>query len=242
MRVTLFATCLADHLDPGAVAAARWLLERLGVEVVVPRGQTCCGQPAHNAGYPAEAERMGRVTLEALGSDSAIVIPSGSCAAMCVHSWPAILPGRDIPPVYELTQFIVDVLGVTKLGEGLRGRRVGLHHGCHALRQLGVGGQAAGLLEAAGAVVVDWPAEGECCGFGGTFSVSMPEVSLAMTDRKLDTLPPVDLLTSSDPGCLMQLGGRAAFRGMELPVRHIAHLLREAAGGDPSQGGRGTDA
>lgn len=132
---------------------------------------------------------------------------------------------------FELTEYIVDRLQVTELGRGLQHRRVALHHGCHALRELGVRSQPVTLLRAAGAELVAWPASKECCGFGGTFAVKMGHVSAAMADRKLDTLPPCDVLTSGDAGCLMQLGGRARRRGSDVSVRHVASLLREAVHG-----------
>ena len=131
---------------------------------------------------------------------------------------------------FELSQFLVGVLGVDAVGTGLTGTRVGYHHGCHALRELGVDREPTRLLEAAGAEVVPWEADRECCGFGGLFSTKMPEVSAAMADRKLDTLPPVDVVTSSDGGCRLQLGGRAGKRSVATPFRHIAPLLWEGVG------------
>lgn len=239
MRVSLFVTCLGDHLFADAVADAVRLLRRLGVEVDVPSGQTCCGQPAHNAGYADEARRVARHTVSALEGTEAVVSPSGSCAAMLRHVYPEILSGGPAEEkartlaarTYELSEFIVRRLGVTELGTGLRGRRVAYHHGCHALRQLGVREEPLRLLEGAGADVVNWPAAEECCGFGGTFSVKLPHVSAGMADRKLDTLPDIDLLTSADPGCLLQLGGRADHRGGGVTVRHLATVLLEATHG-----------
>lgn len=135
----------------------------------------------------------------------------------------------DGPQVFELAQFVVDVLGRDRLGTGLRGLRVAYHHGCHALRALGVRTQPIQLLETAGAVVVPWEADTECCGFGGLFSAKFPEVSTAMADRKLDTLPDVDVLTSADGGCLLQLSGRLADRGGDTPVVLLPSLLWRAA-------------
>ena len=158
------------------------------------------------------------------------------------------------PPVYELAEYVVDVLGVTELGSGLRGLRVAYHHGCHALRELGERAQPLRLLADAGAEVVSWEAAEECCGFGGLFAVKLPWVSAAMADRKLDTLPDVDVLTSADGGCLMQLGGRGRARDAVGPradgaqeqrrenaapkVVHLASLLWSArgAGRAPSAG------
>ncbi len=123
------------------------------------------------------------------------------------------------------------VLGVERLGSGLAGTTLAYHHGCHALRELGLADEAPVLLRAAGATVVDWEADRECCGFGGLFAVKLPEVSAAMADRKLDTLPPVDVLVSADGGCLLQLGGRIARRGGGPPVLHLASALWRARAG-----------
>lgn len=134
---------------------------------------------------------------------------------------------------WELCEFIVRVLGRSELGTGLRGRNVAWHHGCHALRELHVREEPLLLLRNAGATLIDWEAAEECCGFGGLFSVKMPEVSAAMADRKLDTLAGAmpDVVTSTDAGCLMQLRSRAQRRGIGTPFRHVAHLLVEAANG-----------
>ena len=123
----------------------------------------------------------------------------------------------------------LEPLGVTSVGRGLEGRTIAYHHGCHALRELRVHDEPLRLLEGAGARVVPWEAAEECCGFGGLFSVKLPVVSAGMADRKLDTLPAVDFLTSADGGCLMQLSTRAARRGLRLSFRHLASVLKEAA-------------
>ncbi len=233
MRVAFFATCLVDRLFADAGADAVRLLRKLGVEVYYPTGQTCCGQPALNAGYVDEARRMARHTVSVFRGSDYVVLPSGSCAEMLRTHYPELLDdpaARDLAArTYELSEFIVKVLGVTSLGRGLEGRRVAYHHGCHALRELRVHDEPLELLERAGARLLPWEAAEECCGFGGLFSVKLPVVSAAMADRKLDTLPDVDFLTSADGGCLMQLSTRAARRGLRLPCRHLASVLWEAA-------------
>lgn len=234
MRVALFATCLADRLFADACADAVRLLRKLGVDVEVPKAQTCCGQPALNAGHVNEARRMARHTASVFSDAQYVVLPSGSCAGMMRKHFPELLGEDDgvralAERTYELAQFVVQVLGVTDLGRGLAGRRLAYHHGCHALRELGVRGEPLTLLERAGADVVPWEAAEECCGFGGLFSVKLPVVSSGMADRKLDTLPSVDLVTSADGGCLMQMSGRAAHRGVDVPFRHLASVLWEAA-------------
>jgi len=252
MRVCFFATCLVDRLLPDAGIAAARLLRTLGADVVVPGDATCCGQPAFNAGYAAEARRIAAHTLRALDREDYVVLPSGSCTAMLRHHWSTLLDNGDATRAraladrtFELAEFIVRVLGVTHIGDGLRGRRIAWHHGCHALRELRVRDEPLLLLRNAGASIVDWEASEECCGFGGLFAVKLPEVSAAMADRKLDTLvqidsgkshvtsaaTTVDVLSSADGGCLLQMAGRMHHRGIGIPVRHIAHLLEEAARG-----------
>ena len=240
VRATLFATCLGDAFFAEACADAARLLRHLGVEVSVAHGATCCGQPAHNAGHRREARRVAARTRDALAGADAVVLPSGSCAGMIRHGWPELLgaDGRDVAErTYELATFVHSVLGVERLGRGLAGRRLAYHHGCHALRVLGSHDEPLTLLRHAGAEVVDWEADRECCGFGGLFSVKFPSVSAAMADRKLDTLPPappVDAVVSADGGCLMQLGTRAAFRGTPtLSFQHLASVLWQATGGSP---------
>lgn len=236
MRVALFITCLADQFYAEAGVAAVKLLRALGVEVDFPEGQTCCGQPAFNAGYWHEARPLAQRTLEVFWEAEYVVLPSGSCASMVKNHYPELLPGsREALELgertYELSQFLVRVLGVERLGEGLKGRKVAYHHGCHALRELGVKEEPLLLLRNAGAELLPWEAEEECCGFGGLFSVKLPEVSLAMADRKLDALPQAEVLTSTDAGCLLHLSGRLGQRGKALRVAPLATLLWEAYAG-----------
>jgi L-lactate dehydrogenase complex protein LldE len=168
-----------------------------------------------------------------------VVLPSGSCAAMARHFAPRLLgeqgdvgapEGGRQPRFWELSEFLVHALGVREVGRGLAGLRVAYHHGCHALRELGLRNEPVALLASAGAELVPWEAAEECCGFGGLFSVKLPEVSAAMTDRKLSTLPVVDVLTSADCGCLMQLAGRMERKGRRIPVAPLASLLWRARG------------
>lgn len=233
VRVALFATCLADRLFAEACADAVRLLRRMGVEVTVPEGQSCCGQPALNAGHMDEARRMARHTVEVFRDAEYVVLPSGSCAGMLRTHFPHILDGSDAQGLaqrtYELSQFIVKVLGVTEVGRGLEGRTLAYHHGCHALRELGVRDEPVTLLAGAGARLAPWEADEECCGFGGLFSVKMPAVSAGMADRKLSTLPAVDAVVSADGGCLMQMSTRARRRGDPTTFRHLASVLWEAA-------------
>jgi L-lactate dehydrogenase complex protein LldE len=240
MRATLFVTCLGDQFFADACADSVELLRSLGVDVDVASGQTCCGQPAYNAGHWREARSMASHTLEVLADVEYVVLPSGSCAAMIRRGYGELfgddggtavaeLSGR----TFELAEFIVRVLGVEVVGRGLAGRRVAYHHGCHALRELGSREEPLALLRNAGAELVAWEEAEECCGFGGLFSAKLPEVSAAMADRKLDTLPDPDIVTSADPGCLLHLSGRAAERRGGPVFRHLASVLLEAANGRP---------
>ena len=234
MRVAFFATCLGDQFFADACADAVRLLRHFDVEVDFPSDQTCCGQPAYNSGHVDEARRMAEHTLRVFDASDYVVLPSGSCAGMIRCFYPEILgTGRAIPlaeRTYELSQFLVNVMEVGALGTGLVGKRVAYHHGCHALRELAVEREPLTLLEGSGAQVVEWEAAQECCGFGGLFSAKLPEVSAAMADRKLDTLPEVDFATSADGGCLLQLSGRAGRRQVGPPFRHLASVLWEGVG------------
>lgn len=183
---------------------------------------------------------MAEHTLGVLEGADYVVLPSGSCTTMLRAFYPELF--REQPrrfaqaealsqKTYELAEFVVKVLGVSHLGQGLRGQRIAYHHGCHALRELGIKQEPLTLLRNAGAEIVDWAAAEECCGFGGLFSVKLPEVALSMADRKLSTLPPtgqIDFLTSADAGCMLHLSGRIVNRGLGLPVRPLASVLWEA--------------
>ena len=234
MKVALFVTCLADHYFAEAAADAVRLLRHLGCEVAFPPDQTCCGQPAYNAGRHGEALRMAEHTLAVFEGADAVVVPSGSCATMVKKFYPRLVgPSGDAATsatglagrTWDLAEFIVRRLGVTRLGDGLAGRRVALHQGCHALRELRLETEPATLLEGVGAEVVRWEAQDECCGFGGLFSVKMNAVSAAMADRKLDTLPEVDWVVSGDGGCVLHLDGRSRARELGIEFVHLASAL-----------------
>ena len=216
------------------------LLRSLGVDVDVPAGQTCCGQPAFNAGHMDLAGDMARATRSTFQGSRDVVLPSGSCTAMARHFTPRLLAEPTLdegpPRFWELSEFVVRGLGAPRLGDGLTGVRVAYHHGCHGLRELGLRDEPLRLLEQSGAELVPWEAAQECCGFGGLFSVKLPEVSVAMADRKIDTLPAADVLTSADAACLLQLGGRMERRGVSTPVIPLASLLWKARSGSGAEG------
>lgn len=234
MRVALFATCLADQFFAEACVDAVRLLRHLGVDVDFPEGQTCCGQPGHNSGHRRDALLMAEHTLSVFEEADHVIVPSGSCAAMVRCVYPRILGTPESEALagrtWELSQFLVQELGVESLGRGLEGIRVAYHHGCHALRELGVEDEPLRLLRGAGAEIVAWEAHQECCGFGGLFSAKLPEVSAGMADRKLTTLPDVDVVTSADGGCLLQMSGRDRARAGSFDFVHLARLLWRATG------------
>ena len=242
MRVSLFVTCLGDQFGPQGAAATVRLLRRFGCDVDFPEHQTCCGQPAYNAGYAKDAKELAKHYLNvferALETSEYVIAPSGSCGAM-VHHYPELFTDDPVnlrrawhvsERTLEITQFLVDRLGVKSTGADLSGVRVAYHDSCHAMRNLGVRDQPRTLLEAAGAQLLPW--DESCCGFGGLFSVKLPELSSAMMTRKLDSLAQdaqtADVLTSTDLGCLLQLGGGLARRAGSHPkVVHVAELLLE---------------
>jgi L-lactate dehydrogenase complex protein LldE len=222
VRVALFVTCFNDTLFPATGRAVVELLERLGHEVEFPFEQTCCGQMHGNSGYAAQAEplleRFGRV----FGGYEAVVSPSASCVAFVRERRPE-LAGR----LFELTEFLVDELGVIDVGASFP-HRVTLHPTCHSLRLLRVGDRPRRLLEAVrGIDLVPLPAAEECCGFGGTFAVKNADTSMAMLSDKLRRVldTGAEVCTAADNSCLMHIGG--ALRRQRAGVRtlHLAEIL-----------------
>ncbi len=243
-RVHLFVTCVADRLGVQAAESTVNILRRYGCDVHFSDLQSCCGQPAYNAGHHDAAKQVARYWLAVYdklitSSDDYVVTPSGSCGAMLHHykdllsDEPSqlVIYDRVVPRVRELTQFLVDDLNVQESLVNLDGLTIAYHDSCHAMRNLGIYDQPRALLSQAGANLVDWDAS--CCGFGGLFSVKLPQISTAMLDRKLDSVSSngqVDFLTSTDLGCLLQLNGGSHRRGASLRTVHIAELLDPASG------------
>ena len=235
--VQLFVTCIIDTLYPEVGEAVCQVLENAGVEVAFPPGQTCCGQPAFNAGMRAEARRMAIHTIQVFESaPGEIVVPSGSCAAMIRHSYLELFAGDPewLPRAqalaartYELTEYLVDVLGVSDLGASYRGKLT-YHASCHLLRELGVDRQPRALLaNVQGAELVELTGSQECCGFGGVFSVEHPEISAEMLKRKLDNVEATraPLVVACDAGCITNMNGGLHRRGRPQRAVHIAELL-----------------
>jgi L-lactate dehydrogenase complex protein LldE len=239
--VTFFGTCIVDSVAGAVGRAAVRVLERQGHEVTVAREATCCGQPAWNSGFAAEAARVARTTLDALeGGAGPVCLPSGSCATMIKIYWPQMfrLAGDEAAAVRaeRLAGRVVEFSELAARGPAISGRleaRVAYHRSCHMTRELGIVDEPTRLLDALeGCRRVSW-ADDRCCGFGGTFSVKQPEMSVAMADAKIDSLlaAGAEMVVGCDQSCLMHLEGRMRRRGIRLPVRHLALVLDEAAGG-----------
>lgn len=209
----------------------------MGCEVVFDERQTCCGQPAFNTGYRNEARRLARRFIEIFEESEAesIVSPSGSCTAM-VHHFRDLFaddePWRKraeaiAARTHEFSSFLVSVLGVEDVGASFRGR-VTWHDACHGLRELNVREEPRRLIRhVRGAEFVELPNADACCGFGGTFSVKYPEISVAILDNKIETIERahVRAVVSADASCLMQIGGRLARQKSPVRTMHLAELL-----------------
>jgi L-lactate dehydrogenase complex protein LldE len=223
--VQLFATCLGDLAFPEAVADAEMLLRQAGFDVEFPAKQICCGQPAFNAGHRAAARRVAKSFARAFSRQAPVVVPSGSCSTMASHYLPDLL-GVEPWEVWELSAFLSSVR-FRPLPRNA-GRRVAYHDSCHMLRELRLSAEPRRLLSASGAELVPFARPDLCCGFGGTFSVRQPEVSLAMADDKLADAAAGTIVTA-DPGCLMHLRGRAENVGSPVRVVHLATALARGA-------------
>jgi L-lactate dehydrogenase complex protein LldE len=249
MRVALFITCFNDLLFPDVGRAVVRLLERLGHTVEFPDAQTCCGQIHFNSGYRDDCVPLVRRFAEAFDGYDAVVTPSASCAAMVRHHHglvadetgsPELVEGvaRVAPLTYELSEFLVDVLGVEDVGARFP-HTVAFHPTCHSLRLLHIGDRPQRLLGAVdGLKLVDLPGAEECCGFGGTFAVKNADTSVAMGVDKTAAIRSTgaEVLASADTSCLMHLGGLLSRQGAPIRVMHLAEILASEASDDP--GGR----
>jgi L-lactate dehydrogenase complex protein LldE len=236
-RVQLFATCLVDRFFPDAGHATVRVLERLGLQVLVPPDQTCCGQPAFNGGFAGEAAAMARNTIDVLSrTNDPVVVPSGSCADMIINHYPELFATDPVygpkarslaARTYEFSRFLVDVLGA-ELPCAPAGPTIAYHASCHGLRGLGLREAPRRLLRAvAGDRSADLPDAETCCGFGGLFAVKMGPLSAAMLDAKLDAIERsgADIVTATDVSCLMHIGGGLHRRGGHARTRHIAEVV-----------------
>lgn len=237
MRVSLFVTCLVDQLWPSVGASAVEVLRHAGCEVEFDQRQTCCGQPAFNTGYRNEARVLARRFIEIFEASKAdaIVSPSGSCTAM-VHHFRELFAedeawrtrGESVAErTHEFASFLVNVLGVDDLGASFRGR-VTWHDACHGLRDLNVHSEPRRLIrKVRGVEFVELANADACCGFGGTFSVKYPEISVAILDNKIESIEKagVRAVVSGDASCLMQIGGRLSRKASAVRTMHLAELL-----------------
>ncbi len=242
MRIALFITCYNDLLYPEVGQAIVRLLRRLGHEVEFPAEQTCCGQMHFNSGYQDACIPLVQRFVDAFTGYDAVVTPSGSCASMVRRYHPLVagmaadggseagLPERVAvvsPTVYELSEFLVDVLGMTDVGARFP-HTVAFHPTCHSTRLLGVGDRPTRLLAAVdGLTLVDLPRSEACCGFGGTFAVKNADTSVAMGLDKVDDVlgSGAEVLTAGDTSCLMHIGGLLSRRGSPVRVMHLAEIL-----------------
>ncbi|WP_110111636.1 (Fe-S)-binding protein [Bacillus sp. CGMCC 1.16541] len=235
MKVSLFTTCLIDMFQSDVGKATVEVLERLGCEIDFPKAQVCCGQPAYNSGYVKESKEAMKNMMKAFEHAEYIVSPSGSCVSM-FKEYPHVF--KDDPvwepkakalanKTYEFTQFIVDVLNVTDVGAKLKGKAT-YHTSCHMTRLLGVKDAPFTLLQQVeGLQVEQLPNAHNCCGFGGTFSVKMGQISEQMVDEKVKHIEETEAnyLIGADCGCLMNIGGRIDRKGKPVRVMHIAEVL-----------------
>jgi L-lactate dehydrogenase complex protein LldE len=222
VRVSLFVTCFNDTLFPQTGRAVVRLLERLGVEIEFPEEQTCCGQLHLNSGYADEGLALARRFAAVFGGHDAVVTPSASCAGMVREQL-----GAYAPPVHELSEFLVDVLGVEDVG-AYYPHRVTYHPTCHSLRVLRVGDRPERLLSSVrGIELVELADSRECCGFGGTFAVKNPDVSTAMLSDKLRNVldTRAEVVCAVDSSCLMHIGGGLARGRTGVRAVHLAEIL-----------------
>ncbi|MCA1983285.1 (Fe-S)-binding protein [Nocardioides nematodiphilus] len=245
VKVALMVTCINDALYPETGRAVVALLRRLGVDVEFPAAQTCCAQPMVNTGYLDEAVPVVRTFVDAFAGYDAIVTPSGSCAGSARHqhslvakrSGDAALQSavEEVSPrVYELSEFLVDVLGVTDVG-AYYPHTVTYHPTCHSLRMLGVGERPLQLLRAVrGLTLLELPGADQCCGFGGTFAVKNADTSIAMGTDKVRSVcgTGAEVLTAGDNSCLTHIGGLMTRQRAGVRAVHLAEILA-STGSEP---------
>ena len=243
MKVTLFATCLVDQFYPEVGMSVVRLLRRLGCEVCFPECQTCCGQPAFNAGYVEEARRVARGLLDALEETDYVVSPSGSCVGMIHHYYPELFAhDRSLAfrvenlkrRTFEFSQFLVNVLKVTDVGAHFP-HRVTYHPSCHGVRFLDIGEEPFDLLRSVREIdLVPLPHAEDCCGFGGTFAVKMSRISEGMVEEKVENIQATGAryVTGTDMACLMNIGGYLKKKSIAIEPLHLAELLDRGLKGE----------
>ena len=242
-HVYLFGTCVIDLFMPQAGLDAVRLLEREGVTVHYPRGQSCCGQPAYSSGNPVQAREVALAQLALFPQDWPVIVPSGSCAGMMRHHWPELF--ADDPAllaqakqlaerIYELSEFLSQVLRVQYPAMAQQEEDVVLHTSCGARREMGTRAHGVALLdELPGVRRLEHERESECCGFGGTFCLKHPDISGAMVADKVASACATGArrVVSADCGCLLNIGHAARHSGAPLEVEHMASFLWRRANG-----------
>lgn len=243
-RAGLFVTCLIDLFRPSVGMASAKLIEAAGCDVVVPRGQTCCGQPAYNSGDRGDARAIALMTIAAFESCDYIVVPSGSCAGMLKAHYPRLMEGNaddkaraeDFSArVHELVSFLVDERALRDVPGKFEGT-VTYHDSCSGLRELGIKYQPRQLLTSIKGLQLVEMADCEvCCGFGGAFSVKFPDISNAMVAKKSANIAAAepDVILAGDLGCLMNMAGKLRRQGSRIACRHVAEILADELSDPP---------
>ena len=246
-RVALFVTCLVDLYRPNVGFSAIELLEKAGCTVEVPRAQTCCGQPAYNSGDRATARDLARAVVDAFLPYDYVVVPSGSCGGMIAHHYPGLFADdpeyrgkaeRLAAKTHELVSFLTDVRGMTAVAARYDGV-VTYHDSCSGLRELGIRAQPRALLgSVAGLTLKELADRDVCCGFGGTFCVKYPDISVRMVGDKVRDIASTgaDTVLAGDMGCLLNIAGRLKREGSAVKVRHVAEVLAGRTGAAPAIG------
>jgi L-lactate dehydrogenase complex protein LldE len=242
-KASLFVTCIVDMIYPETGMAVVDALERLGIAVDFPQGQTCCGQMGFNAGYRGEAKTVAKYFIEVFEDSEVIVMPSGSCVSMVRHFYPELFSDDPawrermesvVAKTWELTEFLVDGLGITDVGSRLgQSVKVAIHDACHGLRMMNLHEQPRALLQQVGNLdVVEMTGADQCCGFGGLFAVKMPDISSAMLNDKLQHIEDssADLIVTCDASCLTQINGGLSRQCSAKRVVHIADILAGRVG------------
>ncbi len=236
ITVTLFIQCLVDGIYPEVGEAMVRIFHKLGIDLICPPQQTCCGQPAFNAGYRREARVAAKRFINIFESADTIVCPSGSCVTMVRHHYPQLFEkdalwlqrSRKVAAkTFELTEYLVDILGVDDLGANYDGR-ITYHDSCHLLRNLRVHEQPRKLLsKVSGAEFIEMHDSDRCCGFGGSFSVKYADISEAMVADKVNNIiaSGADTVVGCDMGCLMNIEGILSRKGSAIKTMHIAQIL-----------------
>jgi L-lactate dehydrogenase complex protein LldE len=235
-KVTLFIQCLVDVMYPEVGEAMLKIFRKLDIAVDCPVDQTCCGQPAFNSGYHRQARVAARKFIRLFEDAQSIVCPSGSCVHMVRHHYPELF--RDDPTwlrraesirdkTFELTEYLVDVLGVENLDARFDGK-ITYHDSCHPLRGLGIMDQPRRLIsKVGGAEFIEMQNSDQCCGFGGAFAVKYPEISTAMVEDKVKNIiaSGADAVVGVDMSCLMNIQGLLSRKKSDIKIMHIAELL-----------------